>query len=101
MFKYPEVSRVRFFFIFAAALLLFTAAPVKAVGLDDVRFISPAELKAMLDGGDRVVVLDARSRGAYETGTVRIPGDLRIPPDELENSLWQIPMGSAIVTYCT
>ncbi len=82
------------------ALMLFTA-PAIGAGIEDVERITPAELKAKLDRGDNVLIIDVRSSGAYAASSVKLPGDVRIAPDEIIGRVGEIPMGAEIVTYCT
>lgn len=91
---------MRFFLALIFAFSVF-AVQAHAVGYEDIVMVSPQGLKAMLDSGRRVVILDVRSRGAYGSSDLRIKGDTRIAPDELVERAWEIPMGSEIVTYCT
>ena len=63
--------------------------------------ISIDELKHKLGRGERIIFLDARSPGAYDDSTVQIPGSLRVPPDEAESMLADIPRNGLIVPYCT
>ena len=63
--------------------------------------ITVEELKRRMDAGERLAILDNRAQEAWEKSAVQIPGSLRVPPDELEKHLQEIPQGAAIVTYCT
>ncbi|MFQ5735457.1 MAG: rhodanese-like domain-containing protein [Thermodesulfobacteriota bacterium] len=66
-----------------------------------VTLISAGELKAKIDGNVPVVILDVRSRGAYDHSDIAIKGAIRIAPDELPDRTWELPMGKAIATFCT
>lgn len=73
-------------------------------GADDVPRISPEELRAWLDGPQPPVVLDVRARGHYAEAVGRIPGSVRVPPDQVRE--WAahattLTPGRGIVTYCT
>jgi rhodanese-related sulfurtransferase len=62
--------------------------------------IEPQELKARLDAGEQATILDARSADAYDTSDQRIPGDIRISPDQIRiDPSW--PKDRLTVVYCT
>jgi rhodanese-related sulfurtransferase len=63
--------------------------------------VSPAEAKEMLDRGDRVVFVDARNPVAWGSSTVKLPGAIRIPVDEIEEHLMEVPRAGTTITYCT
>ncbi len=63
--------------------------------------VSPSEAKEMLERGDRVVFVDARNPVAWGSSTVKLPGAVRIPVDEVEEHLSEVPPGSTTITYCT
>ncbi len=71
--------------------------------------INPDELAEGLNGQTPPIVLDVRTRSQYEWDGERIPGDLRVPPDEVEDwaARWLAehpdgePKERPIATYCT
>lgn len=66
--------------------------------------ITADELKRRLDAGERLVVVDARAALDVETVPYRIPGALRIDPDELLRGLdHPPPFGpeEMVVFYCS
>lgn len=63
----------------------------------EVERITIEELKALLDRNAPVVILDVRG-GAVDT---KIKGALRLPLDELERRLSELPREREIVTYCS
>jgi NhaP-type Na+/H+ or K+/H+ antiporter len=70
--------------------------------------IKPEQLSEMLESGDPPIVLDVRTRSQYEKDKTRVPGSIRVMPDQIEE--WardqeeergsQIE-GQRIVAYCT
>ncbi|HEX8139150.1 MAG TPA: rhodanese-like domain-containing protein [Pyrinomonadaceae bacterium] len=61
--------------------------------------IGAADLKRLLDSGQRVVLLDVRERSAYASS--HIPGAKNIPVDELEaRAINELPPSDLIVAYC-
>ena len=85
----------------AIAALVFTADPALAEGPAEALRITPKELMAKLDGGERVIVIDMRVGGSYSRSPIRIKGDLRIELPEIAKRAGELPMGWDIVTYCT
>ena len=47
------------------------------------------------------LILDVRSRSSYEKDPVGIPGDVRVPPDEVESWAAKRVRDQSIVAYCT
>jgi len=67
--------------------------------LSEVPRMTPKEVKALLESGERVVFVDTRSRAAYEQD--HIPGALSIPLNEIEARHTELPKDRQIVLYCT
>jgi rhodanese-related sulfurtransferase len=66
---------------------------------DKAETIGAADLKRLLDSGQRVVLLDVRERSAY--ASAHIPGAKNIPVDELEaRAINELPPSDLIVAYC-
>ena len=63
--------------------------------------INPEELKAMLDAGQDVLVVDVRDRLDFETEPSIIPGALHLSIEDLEDRHSEIPREREIVLYCT
>jgi membrane protein DedA with SNARE-associated domain len=63
--------------------------------------ITPAELARRLEAGDTPVIVDLRSPVLAAAEAFRIPGALRIRPDELELRYHEIALDREIVLYCT
>jgi rhodanese-related sulfurtransferase len=59
------------------------------------------EVKARMDRGEPVLFLDTRNPTAWSESEVKLPGALRVPADEVEQHLKEIPHDRAIFTYCT
>ena len=85
----------------ALVLVLGAALTARALSIYDVPRITPEEVMARMRAGEKIVIVDVRSPGAYRAGKIRIKGDIRIAPDELEDRMFELPMGAEIVTYCT
>jgi rhodanese-related sulfurtransferase len=63
--------------------------------------ITVDEVKRRMDSGEAVVFLDARSPEAHDHAASQIPGSLRVPPNDVERHLDEIPTRGLIVPYCT
>jgi len=87
--------------ILALLIVVGFATYAMAVGIQDVERITPKEVMTRMATGEKILIVDIRSKGAYEAGDIRIKGDFRIAPDELLDRMYELPMGTAIVTYCT
>lgn len=63
-----------------------------------MKFISPAELKALIDSGDDFQLIDTRDADKFET--CHIPGAISIPQLELPYKLDLINNDMKVVIYC-
>jgi membrane protein DedA with SNARE-associated domain len=71
--------------------------------LRDLRMarISVEELTARLAGSEPPLIVDVRTRGTLSVDPRRIPGALRMPFDEIEEHLAELPRGQEVILYCT
>jgi len=58
-----------------------------------------AKLKA--EGLEKILLADVRSHGYYSAGAVRIPGAIRIEPNNLSAEIKQFPRDKDMYLYCT
>ena len=63
--------------------------------------ITVDELKEKLAKNAPVFIIDSRSPGSYDNSEIKIKGAVRIPMDEIESRLSEIPRDREIVVYCT
>jgi len=63
--------------------------------------ITPEELKAKLDDGEAVMVVDVRDRIDFDAEPSIIPGALHLSIEELDARHHEIPRERDIVLYCT
>lgn len=63
--------------------------------------ITPEELKAKLDQGEKILVVDVRDRVDFDAEPLIIPGALHFSVEELEARHREIPREHEIVLYCT
>ena len=74
------------------------AAPVPATAADVPR-MRVKELKALLDAGEEVIVVDSRSLTSYEAR--HIVGAISMPLLEVDERYKELPQEAKIVFYCT
>jgi hypothetical protein len=63
--------------------------------------ITPEELKARMDSGDEVVVVDLRHSSDVSSMGGSIPGAIRIAIEEIETGRDRIPHDREIILFCT
>ena len=65
--------------------------------------VQPFEVVRMMEGGKLPTILDARDVDAYEKLPLKIPGSLRVTPEDLAGSLAGLDLDTArpVVAYCT
>lgn len=59
------------------------------------------EVKERMDRGEQFTFVDTRNPQAWGESDVKLPGAIRVPADELEQHLQEIPRDRAVITYCT
>ena len=72
-----------------------------AVQPQTVPRITPEALKARMDTGQAMIVVDVRQPGSYFESPLTILGAMRLPPDEIARRSQDIPRGDLVVTFCT
>lgn len=63
------------------------------INVDDVR--------SRLDRGEDIFFIDTRNPTAWGEAETKLPGAIRVPADQVEQHLGDIPRDRPIVTYCT
>jgi rhodanese-related sulfurtransferase len=67
----------------------------------DIPRISIEDLKRRMDAHEALAVLDSRVADAWKSSESQIPGSIRVPPDEVDKHLSEIPRNRLVVPYCT
>jgi len=86
------------------ALFLFFVQVDAAVAFrttDDVPRISIEQLKAKMDAGENIVIIDMRTDRDYQESSEKIKGAVRIAVVQLEDSSRTLLKGKEIITYCS
>ena len=63
--------------------------------------VTADEVKERMDRGEPLVFVDTRNPQAWGEAGTKLPGALRVPADEVEQHLGEIPRDRAVITYCT
>ena len=63
--------------------------------------VTPEQLKAELDSGQDVAIVDLRHALDYEAEPRTLPGAIRLPSEELEQRGSELPHGKTLVLYCS
>jgi membrane protein DedA with SNARE-associated domain len=63
--------------------------------------ISVDELKAKIDSGEEIVIVDLRHSVEFEADPETIPGALRMDAEELERNSERLPRDRELILYCT
>jgi hypothetical protein len=87
------------FLIFAAGLAV-GLAPALSRAADDVPRMTIQELKARMDRGEKIIILDVRSGADYASSKIKISGAVRIPLDQLNVRYKELSEGNEIIIYC-
>jgi rhodanese-related sulfurtransferase len=59
------------------------------------------EVRERLGRGEPLAFIDARNATAWSEAQTKMPGAIRVPADEAEQHLQEIPRDRAVITYCT
>ena len=65
--------------------------------------VSPSEVIKLLEGGKQPQILDVRTAAAYDTLPLKIPGSIRLAPEELASGVsgLELDLHRPVVAYCT
>ncbi len=79
--------------------ICFLSLPSMGITADDR--ITIKELKAKMDKGENIIILDVRTSGSYMGSKIKIKGAVRIDPAAIEMKYQNLPNDKEIITYCT
>lgn len=63
--------------------------------------ISVELVGARLNRGEDIFFVDTRNPNAWSEAETKLPGAIRVPADQVEEHLADIPRDRTIVVYCT
>lgn len=67
----------------------------------EVTRVTVDEVKERMDRGEQFTFVDTRNPKAWGEATMKLPGAIRIPADEVQEHLEEIPHDRTVITYCT
>lgn len=59
------------------------------------------EIKERMERGELFTFVDTRNPKAWSEANAKLPGAIRVPADEVEQHLQEIPKERTVITYCT
>ena len=59
------------------------------------------ELKRKLDAGEEATIIDLRHPMDFQVEPRKLPGAIRMAPEELERRYPEIPSDQDVILYCT
>jgi rhodanese-related sulfurtransferase len=68
---------------------------------DNIPRITVQELKAKMEKGEDLLVIDVRTGNDYERSKIKIKGAVRISIVKIEERSRDLPKDKEIITYCT
>jgi len=63
--------------------------------------VTADEVKQRMDRGEAFTFVDTRNPQAWGEAHAKLPHAIRIPADEVEEHLDEIPHDRTVITYCT
>lgn len=63
--------------------------------------VTADELNERLDRGEQFAFVDTRNPKAWGEAETKLPGAIRVPAEEVEQHLSEIPRDRTVITYCT
>jgi len=63
--------------------------------------VQPTQVIAFIENGLNPMLLDVRTKAEFETSPLKLPGSLRLDPDEVERAPLNLEPHQLIVAYCT
>ena len=63
--------------------------------------VSVEQVKQWMDRGESIVFLDSRKGSAWGSAKTMLPDAVRVPPNEIEENVSEVPKEGIVVAYCT
>jgi hypothetical protein len=62
--------------------------------------VTVQQVKQWMEAGEPLTFLDSRSAADWSVAKTKVPGAIRVPPDDWESHLSEIPRDRRIIAYC-
>jgi|SRR5215472_11305605 len=95
---------VRWLLLISCVLTAGSVAVARQNGHDDNKEtprLTVAELLARFEKHTPIVIVDSRSESSWEGSDKQIKGSVRIPVDQIEARMNELPRDKEIVIYCS
>jgi rhodanese-related sulfurtransferase len=63
--------------------------------------VTVEEIKERMDRSEQFAFVDTRNPTAWSEADTKLPGAIRIPADDVDNHLNELPKDRVIIAYCT
>ena len=63
--------------------------------------VTVEEVKERMARGEQFTFVDTRNPQAWGESDTKLPGAVRVPADEVDQHVNEIPRDRAVITYCT
>jgi rhodanese-related sulfurtransferase len=63
--------------------------------------VTTEEIKERMQRGEQFTFVDTRNPQACGEADAKLPGAVRVPADEVDEHLSEIPRDRVVITYCT
>ncbi len=67
----------------------------------EVTRVTIEEIQSRMERGEEFTFIDARNAKAWAEAETKLPQAVRVPADEVEQHLAEIPHDRTVITYCT
>ena len=68
---------------------------------DNPSRLTVGDVKGLIDEGQSIAFIDSRNPIAWGSSKVTLPGAIRIPIDEVERHVRELPRDRRLIVYCT
>jgi len=69
--------------------------------MTEVTRVTPDEVKQRMDRGEQFTFVDSRNPEAWGESDVKLPGAIRLTPEDAKKHAEELPRDRTIITYCT
>jgi rhodanese-related sulfurtransferase len=69
--------------------------------LTEVTRVMPEEVKERMYRGERFTFVDSRNPKDWGESDLKLPGAIRMTPEDAQKQVGDLPRDQTIITYCT